>query len=261
MVVDEQIYVSPHGTVFACVSKAECQFMWKKIHVEGEYGTTWTSARSGVVVDVGTNIGMFCSFAAQKGLTVYGFEPIPALAACARKNAPSSIISEVAISDVDSKVLELDYLPNYTMLSGAGAAENAKMYNAAAKGTLKEDAVTNGFEGAKKVSVQTKTLSTALCEAGQSGKIDFLKIDCEMMEDRVLSGMGDELWARVAEIAIEVHDVNGRIEHCVELLKARGFEVSKSDKAPPSFILGEYAKANMVKGLDACLVMGTKIVD
>lgn len=199
MGVEEHVYVSPSGSSFACINKDECAFMWKKIHVEGEYGTSWTSGRSGVVVDVGTNIGLFCNFASENGSTVYGFEPIPALAGFARKNAPSAIISEVAISNIDNKELVMDYLPNDTMLSGAGASENGKMYNAAAKGTVKEAAVTAGFGDARRVLVRTKTLSAALREAGQSGKVDFLKIDCQMMEHRVLAGMDDDLWDRVAE--------------------------------------------------------------
>lgn len=260
MVAKEGIYTSPDGTTFACINQTECDFMWKKIHVEAEYGKALETMQGGVVVDVGTNIGLFCNFAAECGLNVFGFEPIPVLAACARKNAPSAIITQAAIGDANDVDIVIDFLPNYTMLSGLGAVDNGKMYDAAAKGTDKEASISVGFGEAEKVHVKTQTLPTALRDAGQTGKIDLLKIDCEMMEDRVLAGMNAELWARVAGIAIEVHDVGDRIAECVKLLESHGFEVGKTEKAPPSFILGEEAEANKVKGLDACLVTGTKTV-
>lgn len=260
MVVKEGIYTSPEGTTFACINQTECDFMWKKIHVEAEYGKNLETMQGGVVVDVGTNIGLFCNFAAECGLKVYGFEPIPVLAACARKNAPSAIITQVAIGDADNVDIVIDFLPNYTMLSGLGAVENGKMYDEAAKGTDKETAISDGFREAEKVHVKTQTLPTALRDAGQTGKIDLLKIDCEMMEDRVLAGMNAELWARVGRIAIEVHDVGDRIADCVKLLESHGFVVDRTEKAPPSFILGEEAKADTVTGLDACLVSGTRTI-
>lgn len=80
------------------------------------------------------------------------------------------------------------------------------------------------------------------------------------MEDRVLAGMDDSLWARVAGIFIEVHDIHTRISDCVMLLEKHGFAVSTTEKAPPSYIVGEEAKADTIGGLDACLVKGTKTV-
>ncbi len=52
--------------------------------------------------------------------------------------------------------------------------------------------------------------------------IDLLKVDVEGAELDVLLGIRDEHWARIGAVAIEVHDVDGRVERIEALLRSHG---------------------------------------
>ena len=56
-------------------------------------------------------------------------------------------------------------------------------------------------------------------------RIDLLKIDVEGCELRVLRGVDDADWPRVAAVSAEVHDVDKRVAHVVALLESKGFVV------------------------------------
>lgn len=55
--------------------------------------------------------------------------------------------------------------------------------------------------------------------------IDLLKIDVEGAELDVLRGVGEDDWTSIRQVIAEVHDVDGRLAACCELLEARGFSV------------------------------------
>lgn len=50
-------------------------------------------------------------------------------------------------------------------------------------------------------------------------KIDLLKIDVERAELDVLSGISNADWGLISQVALEVHDMQGRLEQILELLK------------------------------------------
>ena len=54
--------------------------------------------------------------------------------------------------------------------------------------------------------------------------IAMLKIDVEGAEWDVLMGIDDATWARVQQCVIETHDIDGRVEKAMRLLKAKGFK-------------------------------------
>jgi len=54
--------------------------------------------------------------------------------------------------------------------------------------------------------------------------IAMLKIDVEGAEWSVLMGIDDATWARVQQVVIETHDIDGRVGKTMELLKAKGFK-------------------------------------
>ena len=84
------------------------------------------------MVDVGGNVGIFALYAKSKGCHVVTFEPVPDLAACIRQNIPDAKIFEVAVSDKNGEV-KIDFLPNYTMLSGLNAGANRDVYKSVAQ--------------------------------------------------------------------------------------------------------------------------------
>lgn len=53
-------------------------------------------------------------------------------------------------------------------------------------------------------------------------KIDVLKVDVEGAELDVLLGIADAHWPRIHTLALEVHDVDGRLERIEELLRSHG---------------------------------------
>lgn len=50
-------------------------------------------------------------------------------------------------------------------------------------------------------------------------KIDLLKIDVERAELDVLFGISRTDWRLISQVVLEVHDVQGRLEHILELLE------------------------------------------
>jgi len=56
--------------------------------------------------------------------------------------------------------------------------------------------------------------------------VDFLKIDVQKSERDVLSGIDAEDWSKIRQVAIEVHDLDGRLDEVVTLLRGQGFEVA-----------------------------------
>ena len=72
---------------------------------------------------------------------------------------------------------------------------------------------------------QLRTLSEIIDEE-RVEQIDLLKIDVEKSERDVLDGLRDSDWPRVRQIAIEVHDVDGRLAALQAELTARGFDVA-----------------------------------
>jgi hypothetical protein len=57
-------------------------------------------------------------------------------------------------------------------------------------------------------------------------RVDLLKIDVEGSEWEVLAGVAPELWQRVRQVVVEVHDVTGRVGAVDQLLKRQGFETA-----------------------------------
>eukprot|EP00048_Salpingoeca_helianthica_P010359 m.148949 g.148949 ORF g.148949 m.148949 type:complete len:312 (-) comp15063_c6_seq1:34-969(-) len=70
--------------------------------------------------------------------------------------------------------------------------------------------------------------------------VDFLKIDCEGDELNVLLGLEDTDAARVRQIAVEVHDTDGRLERVCERLASWGFVVAVAQQR--SGLVGGYVR-------------------
>lgn len=193
-------FTSPSGDKFECCNESEALFMWKKLFDEEEYSTL--AYKDGdVIVDVGGNIGMFAKWAGDRcgpKSTVVSFEPMPQLRACLKGNVRATdIVSPHAISDVEETIV-LEFLPNYTLLSGIDASANAEMYRNAASDD-KKGLVQDAFK-AEKVEATSTTLTKAMADPSMpSGPISVLKIDVEGMEWRVLSGIDNQLWERVQQ--------------------------------------------------------------
>jgi len=56
--------------------------------------------------------------------------------------------------------------------------------------------------------------------------IDLVKIDVEGAELEVLQGIDDADWPDIGQLLVEVHDVDGRVDVCRELLSSKGYAVA-----------------------------------
>ena len=54
-------------------------------------------------------------------------------------------------------------------------------------------------------------------------QIHYLKVDVERAELSVLQGISNDDWPKVQNIVVEVHDIDGRLEIVVSLLRRQGF--------------------------------------
>jgi hypothetical protein len=72
---------------------------------------------------------------------------------------------------------------------------------------------------------QVRTLSEVLrtCEVP---RVDLLKIDVERSEWEVLEGVESEMWKRIRQVVVEVHDVKGRVGAVDQFLKNQGFQTA-----------------------------------
>jgi FkbM family methyltransferase len=76
----------------------------------------------------------------------------------------------------------------------------------------------------KQVECDLTTISAALREYGIDA-VDLAKIDVEGAEWEVLRGIDESDWPRLRQLAIEVHDVDGRVARMRDLLETKGYDV------------------------------------
>ena len=72
---------------------------------------------------------------------------------------------------------------------------------------------------------ERRTLSDVLAELGIA-RVDLLKIDVQKAEVEVLEGIADEDWAKIGQLAIELHDLDHTLERVRAILAGRGYRVT-----------------------------------
>lgn len=189
-----------------------------EIFIREVYNPSFLKINKGdVVLDIGANVGIFSLYAAFKGATnIYSIEPLRENIDYIKFNFKNNNldypkIANMAISDKTGK--EKLYLFNYDSHSILGDSIKSKK--------------NNNFRFVKTISLD------AFVESNNIRKIDFLKIDCEGGEGKILSFTRPETWNRISKIAIEYHN-NVSILNNTEmsaLLRKYGYNVKivKSD--------------------------------
>lgn len=218
-------------------NRREADFIFREVFLDNEY------LRNGVrlpdcptVVDVGANIGgasvLFGK--ARPGARIFAIEPVPALCRAIELNARLHDIDVVVIpcaaGDAPRQAV-VTYYPKNTAMSGLLASQEdrdiLKAYLAGHEEAASDaglDAMVAELLVGESVECSVKTLGQAL-EGHPVDRIDLLKIDVEKAEWQVLHGIDDELWRRINQVVMEVHDIDGRVAGCVWLLESKGFNV------------------------------------
>lgn len=218
-------------------NRREADFIFREVFRDNEY------LRNGValpehptIVDVGANIGGASVLfgLVSPGARVLALEPVPHLCRAVELNARLHDIDLVvipsAVGDARRKT-QITYYPKNTAMSGLLAdqadREVLKTYLAgeedAASAAGLDTMVAELLVG-ESIECDVQTLGQAL-EGHSVDHIDLLKIDVEKAEWQVLLGIDDDLWQRVDQVVMEVHDIDGRVAACVSLLEGKGFSV------------------------------------
>lgn len=236
----------PEGLEVHCLNVEEAKFLHDEIYRDGAYLQHGITLHDGaVVVDVGANIGMFAIGVSQrwKGVRVHCFEPIPAVFAVLQANAAlhqlNATLHPVALGEADGEV-EFTFYPRNTVMSGRHAdavtdratTQTFLVNRSPAFANWTQDSrfqrhaealVDRLFEG-ELVRCPVRRLSDVLAAEGV-GAIDLLKIDVEKSEHEVLAGVDERDWARIRQVAVEVHDTDGRLAALVSAFEGRGYRV------------------------------------
>lgn len=175
--------------------------------------TRFDIERGATVIDVGANVGLFAAYAASRSRTgkVYCCEP-------SRDNF-SRLRDHREHNGLDNMVLVPKGISDRT--------ETATLYlddeNCGAHTLVAESAQTQSSEGAHEV-IECIPLQQIFDEY-RIERCDFLKVDCEGMEARILRALPDAYFRRIARIALEYH-TNVDILALAEWLGAHEFAVA-----------------------------------
>lgn len=230
-----------------CVNRGEARLLYEDLFRDRSYlqfGLTLNP--SSTVVDVGANIGLFTLFAHLEAPNskIYSIEPIPDLFEVLKANIALHNVDAVPIGCGLSDRLGSStfvYYPENSALSGQYGDSRAErilakriLLNKAAPEvpTSMIDHLLDSKFDQSTFECKLTTLS-ALIQEFDITKIDFLKIDVEKAEMEVLHGIAEPHWGMVKRIAVEVHDIHGRVEETVRLLRGHDFHVEVCQN--PSF--------------------------
>jgi amino acid adenylation domain-containing protein/FkbM family methyltransferase len=235
-----ELYRLPNGLLVAHQNRGETEFLYQEIFAERGYLKHGIALAAGdCVFDVGANIGLFSLFVAQqvRDVTLYAFEPIPAVFAALADNAarhrlPARLFN-CGLGEAAGSA-DFTYYPHMSLMSGrhADAAADRQVVSGfvrrqggdAEEAALVEAMIADRMHG-ERVEVRLRTLSAVIAEQGVAC-IDLLKVDVEKAELEVLRGLDEADWQKVRQVVVEVHDIGGRLQQVVALLERHGFVVA-----------------------------------
>jgi FkbM family methyltransferase len=218
-------------------NRREADFIFREVFRDNEYLRNGvTLPERPIVVDVGANVGgasvLFGKI--RPGARVVAIEPVPHLCRAIELNAR---LHDVAISVVPCAVGEerretmVTYYPKNTAMSGLLADQADRDVLKAYLATHEQPGSDAGLDAmvaellvGETIPCSVKPLGEVLAEQDMD-RIDLLKIDVEKSEWQVLQGIDDQLWRRIDQVVMEVHDLDDRVARSVSLLKSKGFNV------------------------------------
>ncbi|HEX3555462.1 MAG TPA: amino acid adenylation domain-containing protein [Thermoanaerobaculia bacterium] len=252
---EEDLYRLPNGLTVAHLNRGETDWLYQEVFADRSYlQRGLTLADGDCVFDVGANIGLFTLFVHQtvRHARVFAFEPSPPTFACLSANARMHGLDvelfDCGLSDV-AREAEFTFYPQVSASSGLYAdadadAQVTRRFLANQDARLAEyaDDLMAGRFASQVFTRPLRRLSDVLRERAVE-RVDYLKLDVEKSELDVLRGIDDEDWPRIRQIAMEVHDTDGRLAQIAGLLRERGFavEVDQLDLLADTGLFNLYA--------------------
>jgi len=216
------------------------------------------------VLDVGANIGLFALAAWERGgqdIQIHCFEPVAPIFDVLKKNlqrhgngalrahpfglsnqSGSMEFSYYAMApvlstaypdkDADLKEVKLAVLKKLMFMPEAPTALGfLRWLPLFLREPIVHYIVKRTLLSFRTVSCDLKTLSQVIRDEAIE-RIDFLKIDVEKAELDIFEGIESAHWARIAQVVVEVHDIAGRLDRVVRLLRSNGLSKVTVDQPP-----------------------------
>jgi natural product biosynthesis luciferase-like monooxygenase protein/FkbM family methyltransferase len=239
----------PNGMTVTYVTEFQIGNGYQEIFEDETYLRHGIALPAGAtVLDVGANIGFFSLFVHQRspGARIFAFEPFPPTFEALRSNVElyglDVRLFNRGVADRPGQA-EFTFYPNAPGLSGrfAGTAEDIAENRALILDWLEasgagERISPEQIDEAIREHLRTETfpvelvrLSDVIREQGIE-HIDLLKVDAEKSEADILAGLGDEDWAKIDQVVLEVHSEE-LLATVSGMLRAHGFELAVDDFA------------------------------
>lgn len=209
------VAVSGDGLRLRIKPRSGESFTFYEIMVRHDYLNDGITLRPGAtVVDIGANIGAFAVMAASivgpRG-RVIAFEPIPETFERLRENVALSGLGQVECRRAAIDAEEGEIALRVTARSSQATAHRLKW--------LGDD------QHARTETAPCLTLNRVF-EEYQIDRINLLKVDCEGSEYGIFDSLDPGLAARIDQVAMEVHAVEGKSpERLGERLRTLGFDL------------------------------------
>jgi FkbM family methyltransferase len=213
------------------------------------------------VFDVGANIGLFTLWVYQlcnKNVSVYAFEPIPAIFEVLQRNAQRFDSEKLRVFPCglsrEAKTMTFAYHPKATVLSNAYPDDSKELRDQLKGAILRnlkdappsirrfrwlppflrpfifDQKAEKAFQ-IERVTCQLRTVSDIVREHDIQ-RIDLLKVDVEKSELDMFLGIEEQDWPKLKQVVVEVHDLDGRVEKIAALLKEHGLSEITVEQEP-----------------------------
>ena len=169
--------------------------IYHEIYTRKDYFRKFCIIKPGdIVVDCGGNIGIFTSMAFDMGASrVLSFEPFLINYEINKKNNPNAEVFNLAVFDNSDEEIELLYTESN---NGGHTIIQSEINN--------KELITGHYKH-KDIFVKTINLNDIISR-NFIEKIDFLKIDTEGAELKIIDGISDEKLNKIRNISLEYHN-------------------------------------------------------
>lgn len=244
--------VLPDGRRVYCLRESEARQVYEQVRCYFRHGIR--VGPGSVVFDVGANIGLFSLLAHERCHhrgQVFAFEPIPAI-----RDALTANVRELGSDRVrvlpcalgaEESVAVFAFYPRHSTLSTAYArAEDENELHRQLSESIERNLdetppplrwlrglpprlrstvisrlTRRSFRDVEEIPCRIRTVSDVVREFAVE-RLDLLKVDAEKGELGVLLGIGAADWPKVRQVVMEVHDLDGRLDTIVGVLKSNG---------------------------------------